>query len=100
MEIIRHVSDGVCEVTMRGKFTFNDHPAFRDILTQIAEPNVRQVVLHMGLVEFVDSAALGMLLLANDEAKKHQKQLLISGAKGQVRKMFDMAQFNTLFVMN
>lgn len=99
MEIAENVQEGTYDVTLRGKFTFGDHSAFREVLTRISEPNVRKVILHMGLVEFVDSAALGMLLLAHDEAEKYQKSLVLSGAAGQVKKMFDMARFNTLFSM-
>lgn len=100
MEITKTLNLDTYDVTMSGRFTFNDHPEFREILQQMTEPAIRQIVLHMSQVEFVDSAALGMLLLANDEAEKHQKRLVISGAKGQVKKMFDMAHFNTLFSMN
>ena len=99
MEIVTHLKQGSYDVTLSGKFTFNDHPAFREILQQIEGEDVQQVVLHMAKVEYVDSAALGMLLLALDETEKHQKRLVISGATGQVKKMFDMARFNTLFSM-
>ena len=100
MEIVKDLRQGSYEITLKGKFTFSDHPSFREILQNIAQKEVRQVVLHMSGVEFVDSAALGMLLLARDEAEKHQKHLIISGAAGQVKKMFEMARFNTLFTMN
>jgi len=100
MEIIKHLEQGVYNVTLSGNFTFSNHPEFRAILEKIAERDVEQVVLHMSAVEFVDSAALGMLLLALDEAEKHHKRLVISGATGQVKKMFDMARFDTLFTMH
>jgi anti-anti-sigma regulatory factor len=40
-----------------------------------------------------------MLLLALDEAKKHQKKLILSGVTGQVKKMFDMANFPIMFTL-
>ncbi|MDE3060492.1 MAG: STAS domain-containing protein [Pseudomonadota bacterium] len=96
---MRHTAE-TCDVTLSGTFTFSDSTAFRDVLAQIGEPKVQRVVLHMAKVEFVDSAALGMLLLANDEAAKYQKSLIINGPTGQVRKMFDLARFNTLFTIS
>ena len=99
MEITKHLKQGIYDVTMRGKFTFTDHPEFREILQEMGGNDVRQIVFHMSNVEFVDSAALGMLLLAGDEAEKYQKNLVISGAAGQVKKMFNMARFDTLFTM-
>lgn len=99
MEISKQISNHIYHITLSGRFTFNDHQSFREILHHIGEPEVKQVVLQMEQLEFVDSAALGMLLLALDEAEKHQKGLVISGATGQVKKMFDMAKFHTFFTM-
>lgn len=100
MEIVKHLNQGTYDVTMSGQFTFTDHPEFRAILAKIGDKDVKQIIFNMRQVEFVDSAALGMMLLAHDEAEKHHKQLIISGATGQVKKMFDMAKFNTLFTMS
>jgi anti-anti-sigma factor len=100
MKIAKNLKDMTLDVTLSGKFTFSDHRAFREILEQLNQHDVSQIVLHLGQVEFVDSAALGMLLLARDEASQQQKSLILSGASGQVKKMFGMARFDTLFVMS
>ena len=99
MHFAKRLQDGTCDVTLTGKFTFEDHMEFRSLIQEIAQPEMEKLVLHMQGVEFIDSAALGMLLLALDESRKHDKPLVISSAGGQVRKMFDMARFDTLFVM-
>ena len=99
MNITKQLHQGTYDITFSGKFTFSDHAAFRDVLQHISENGTQQITLHMQAVEFVDSAALGMLLLALDESQKHRKRLVISGASGQVKKMFDMAKFNTLFAL-
>lgn len=100
MDITHNVDAGTLNIIMNGAFTFNDHPEFRGILQKIEDGEVQRVVLHMDGVNFVDSAALGMLLLLLDEAEKYRKSLVIRGATGQVKKMFDMARFNNLFTMN
>jgi HptB-dependent secretion and biofilm anti anti-sigma factor len=100
MDIVKQLSGGTYEVTFIGQFTFNDHPEFRDVLERFKERDVVSVVLHLGSVDFIDSAALGMLLLALDESEKHRKSLVLQGATGQVKKMFDMAQFHTLFTIH
>lgn len=97
MDIQMTVRQGICEVTLSGKFTFNDHLQFREVLQQLPDPQVQQMVFRLQQVEFVDSAALGMLLLALDESRKNHKKLVLTGASGQVDKMFQMARFNTLF---
>lgn len=100
MEITSLINNRSYHFTLSGTFTFNDHAAFRDVLTHMADSNIDELILHMNQVEFVDSAALGMLLLARDEAEKHHKKLIISGATGQVKKMFDMAKFGSIFTMH
>lgn len=97
MDITKQLVQGTCHLTCNGAFTFNDHPEFRAILDGFADASVQHVVMHLAGVEFVDSAALGMLLLALDESEKQKKPLTLQGAVGQVKKMFDMANFHTLF---
>ncbi|MBI1274833.1 anti-sigma factor antagonist [bacterium] len=98
METIAQSSNGIHSVHLHGRFTFNDNPEFREaVLDKISTPDITKITLHLERVEFVDSAALGMLLLAHDEAKKHNKQLLIQGVSGQVKRIFDMACFHQFF---
>lgn len=99
MDIIKQAQQGVMDVTLQGKFTFADHEAFREVLQKINTPEVNQVVIGLSGVSFVDSAAMGMLLLARDEASKYKKSLVLTGAEGQVKKMFDMANFQNLFAL-
>lgn len=98
MDMNAQIHAGICNVNMHGQFTFTDNAAFREmVLTKFIDPSIRQVVLHMKDVDFVDSAALGMLLLAHDESVKHKKPLLLEGVVGQVRRIFEMARFDQFF---
>lgn len=97
MEIMTHTENGALNASMQGKFTFSDNAAFRDVLQRIGANDVKQVIFNMERLSFVDSAALGMLLLARDEADKHKKQLLLHGVNGQVRRVFEMARFGQFF---
>ncbi len=99
MDITTQTNKDILDVQMSGKFTFSDHQVFRPVLERMSAREIRSINFHMNEVEFIDSAALGMLLLANDEAGKHNKGINIVGAQGQVLKMFDMARFNALFTM-
>jgi anti-anti-sigma factor len=99
MEIAKQFQQGTLDVTLTGSFTFNDHQNYREILQKIEEGDVHKVVLHLQQVDFIDSAALGMLLLAQDAIEHHNKSLVLSGAVGQVKKMFDLARFEDLFTI-
>lgn len=99
MELVHTVQNNTLQASLQGKFTFSDNQAFREVLEKIAQDGITRVVFDMSKVEFVDSAALGMLLLAHDEAAKHDKSLVISGIKGQVEKMFKVARFDAMFTL-
>ena len=92
MEFTDTIENFEYKVTMSGKFTFSDNGKFRTILEKISDPKIKQVSFYMSKVEFIDSAALGMLFFAHDEAAKHQKGLEIKDTVGQVKKMFELAK--------
>jgi len=99
VDITKSLDNGIYTITLSGKFTFFDHAAFREILEEMSQEKIRGVVLDMAALTFIDSAGLGQLLLAQDEATKYHKSLVIKGATGQVRKMFGVAHFDTIFTL-
>ncbi|PCJ36363.1 MAG: anti-anti-sigma factor [Alphaproteobacteria bacterium] len=58
-----------------------------------------QIVIFVDLadVEFIDSAGLGMLLLARDEISKKSSSLTLKSPQGQVQRMFSVARFEQMF---
>ena len=93
------VADDLSIATLRGEFTFSDHQAFRKLAERLFANGSQPVVFDLGHLAFIDSAGLGMLLIARDEAVKKGRRLVLKGAGGQVKKMFDVSKFETLFVM-
>jgi anti-anti-sigma factor len=98
MEMSTHTDNGSLVITLRGKFTFADNPLFREVLDRIGRPESQRVVFQMQNVEFIDSAALGMLLLAHEEAKRREKDVCIANANGHVKRILDMARFDQFFL--
>ena len=100
MEMLHNVTQGVYRVTLSGKFDFSDHKCFREVIQKISDQDIKQIVLDMGQLDYIDSAALGMLLLAHDEANKYKKEIAIDAMAGQVKKTLELACFDEMFVMN
>jgi anti-anti-sigma regulatory factor len=69
MEFSREVAEDGTVMLLRGAFTFKDHHSFRALLDQLKTSPSGRRVLDLSHLEFLDSAALGMLLIADDEAK-------------------------------
>lgn len=86
-------------ITLSGSFAFGDNQAFRDMLKQIEAQRVGLVSVDLSGVDFIDSAALGMLLLLRDTLESRGIGLELHQPVGQVKKMFDLSQFDTLFTI-
>jgi len=95
------IAGDLATVTLRGEFTFTDHQAFRKLAERLfaSGASSHAVVFELEHVTFIDSAGLGMLLIARDEALKKNRRLVLKGATGQVKKMFDVSRFETLFAL-
>lgn len=97
MEYTLSQQDDHCVLDMRGTFTFSDNANFRKFISGIHNAKYTRVVLDFRQLEFIDSAALGMLLLLHDEAKKHNAHVRISDAGGQIKKMLQLSNFDEIF---
>ncbi len=84
-EVTRQGNDVV--IKLNGKMTYRDHEGFRK-LRELFGDGVRDMVLALASVSFIDSAGLGMLLILQDEAKRLGVSLTVRGATGQVRRVF------------
>ena len=91
--------DGDAQVSLIGELTFNDHAAFREMLTRALQSTDQKIVLDLSRLDFVDSAGLGMLLIARDEAGKGSRSLSLVRPQKQVERVFAVTKFETLFTI-
>lgn len=85
-------------VKLAGRFDFNTHRDFRSACDPLVSDNsVREVVIDFGGVDYLDSSALGMLLMLRDKASGAGKDISLAGVKGSVKQVLDIANFSKLF---
>lgn len=94
---IENLGSGNCNIKLDGRFTFSDHENFKDILSLIKDVSSKKVVFDLNALNFVDSAALGMFLIAREEAGKNDTEIAIKNINNDVEKMFRISKFNELF---
>jgi len=92
-------NDSDSQVVLIGELTFNDHAAFREMLTRAMRSTGAKIVLDLSRLDFVDSAGLGMLLIARDEAGKGSRSLSLVRPQKQVERVFAVTKFETLFTV-
>ncbi|QQR69819.1 MAG: STAS domain-containing protein [Alphaproteobacteria bacterium] len=87
--------DGL-RLRLRDRFTFADYPAFRHLCTDIERGGALRIEINVSEMEFLDSSAIGMLLILHDETATRQGKLTIIHPRGQVRRALEIAAAKTL----
>ncbi len=83
-------------IAVAGKFDFQLYDEFRASYADTAGSGVRYVV-DLAETEYLDSSALGMLLLLREHAGGEASDIEISQASPEVKKILDVANFGKLF---
>jgi HptB-dependent secretion and biofilm anti anti-sigma factor len=92
------VNNDAC-VQMAGDLTFTDHATFKTMTDRLFGGAGPSVIMDLAKLDFIDSAGLGMLLLAKDTAEKSNRKLVLRNPTGQVKRMFGLTKFDTLFAV-
>jgi len=85
-------------ITVQGRFDFNTHQAFRDAY-QRADCAPRRYVVDLGSATYLDSSALGMLLLLRDYGGSDKSNIRLINCNPDVRKVLSVSNFEQLFAI-
>lgn len=101
MTVKSSIRDGVARVTVEGRFNFDIHAKFKAASQEaFAEPGTKTIEIHLFDVDYMDSSALGMLLVLKDQAHKAGiRDLVLVGARGSVRQVLEVARFDKFYTM-
>ena len=100
MSITTQVMADKARLSLQGRFDFSAHRDFRQGYEKlILQSEVKCVEVNMSGVEYIDSSALGMLLVLREAVIRNQQQLMITNCTNSVRRVLDVANFGKLFVL-
>jgi len=100
MTIKTQVAQETGTLSLEGRFDFNVQRDFRQGYESLLhQPGVTRVELDLRGVDYIDSSALGMLLVLKEVMEKSRQQLTITNCTDPVRKVLDVANFGRLFVL-
>lgn len=83
-------------IAVEGRFDFTCHEDFRSAYEDHEELCDRYVV-DLAQTEYLDSSALGMLLLLRDFGGGDEAKIEIEGCNPTVKKTFSISNFDQLF---
>ena len=99
MQFSQETSPDGLKLMLSGSFTFKDHHSFRALLDLLKASAGHRHVLDLSRLEFLDSAALGMLLIAEDEVASASCALVLRRPPPQIARLFELAAMETLFTI-
>ncbi len=86
--------EGAFVIAIAGRFDFSCHPEFRAAFAGLGPG--KEVVVDFASTTYIDSAALGMLLLLRDRVGD-ARQVRLVNCKGQPDQVLRIANFHKLF---
>ncbi len=98
MQQVLRTEDGRAIVRLTGRFEFSMHREFREAMdTVLQDKDIDSVVIDLAGVDYLDSSALGMLLMLRDRANTARKALSLANPRGMVKQALEIARFDKLF---
>ena len=91
MQIQKTEVRGVAVVVLEGRFEFGTRNEYKRIIGQIVQEGFRQLVLDVQRVTFLDSSAIGLLLLTDQNFKLNKGSFSIVNPTGYVRQVLELA---------
>jgi anti-anti-sigma factor len=96
MSVDSKVEFDVLTIKILGRFDFDTHLNMREATNLVGE-GIKNVVVDLSMTDYLDSSALGMLLVLRDRVSNDQGSIIIQGAKPEVKKILQIANFDKLF---
>lgn len=98
MAISVQIRENVARISMSVRFDFQAHREFKEAYAPLMDiANVREVEVEMSKVEYLDSSALGMLMLLNERAKTANKSVTLLSPSEVVAQVLEVANFGKIF---
>lgn len=86
-------------IALTGTFRFDDHELFKGVLKAIDNFDGKGITIDLAGTTALDSAGVGMLLLAHERAKKQNKVVTLRGAQGSVQQVLDVTKIDKIMTV-
>ena len=100
MTLKKYMSEDNKEITIaiEDRFDFSIHQMFRDAYADCNKPS-SEFTIDLSKTTYMDSSALGMILLLKDHVEKVSGMLKIVKPNEAVNKILEIAQFHRLMTI-
>lgn len=100
MQVSQSIAEGKATLSLTGRFDFNTHREFRTHYeSALDSPDIKTLDIDMSGVDYLDSSALGMLLMLRERADARNIKISLSNTTDTVKQILHIANFNKLFAV-
>ena len=101
MHIQTVITGDTATLTVEGRFDFGGRQVFKAAAEKaLDDPQAGDIVIDLRRADYIDSAALGMLLLLRDKAHALRKTVRLTARAGVVCDVLGVAQFGKTFTLD
>jgi anti-anti-sigma factor len=97
MDIIKNESVNVVTLAFKGRLDAASAPQAETAVKEFLGSGKTSLLLDLSGLEYISSAGLRVLLLANKALKQKSGALALCGVKGTVQEVLDVSGFTALF---
>ena len=100
MDIKVTIAGPIATIRMSGRFDFSVHRPFKDAYDPLLlQQGIASLEINLADVAYMDSSALGMLLLLHERAQANGKEVVLCEPNATVSQILDIANFGKLFTI-
>ncbi len=91
MQVTERQEQGATVVDLEGRFDFGSRREFKESMERLGEVGGQHIILNLEKVSFVDSSALGLLVVAHQNLKLKQGRISMVNPQTYVRQILELA---------
>ncbi|WHZ21612.1 MAG: hypothetical protein OJF47_000724 [Nitrospira sp.] len=91
MKITQESRNQTVTLKLEGNFTYTQRKSFQEAIKNIDAQNGRHVIIDLSQVAFLDSAALGLLMVTNRQLLGDKRTLSLAYPGPTVRQIIELA---------
>lgn len=94
MTITELIHDHTATLKLEGSFTYTQRKLFQDTLKRLSSSDVEHVIVDLAQVPFLDSAALGLLMITHRQLVADKRRLSLVHPQATVRQIIELANLH------
>lgn len=100
MALSKKLTDGgqTLTIAITGRFDFTLHKDFREAYTESGKNgDIKSYIIDLSGTDYMDSSALGMLLLLREYAGGDKGNIQIKNCNSEIKEILEISNFDRLF---